>query len=169
MRFAKVVFFITFLSIISIKHFLYAGGLTQSNSLPAHTLVSLPNPEQAILGTWKFVGHIYNGKIIPPMNDRLILTFQFFPDKTEILKWYRLGEDGFCERKAKYEYDGEHITEQITWLNPKNAYECAKDPDMMLGRKTTSILKRVGERLHLELPLGDDVLVYIWERYTGSL
>lgn len=158
MNFSKIIFI--FAITLSVPLFSYAGGLIQCE-------VS-PSPEQEIIGKWKFIGHIYKGKMIPPMNEKLIIIFQFLPDKTDILKWYRIDEDGFCERKGQYQYDGQYITDEITWINPKNAYECAKDPDMMLGRKTTSVLKRMGERLYLELPLGDDVITYIWEPFLKS-
>ncbi len=122
------------------------------------------NPiDNPIAGAWRFVGHIYNDTIIPPMNDKLVITFEFLPDNTDILKWYRIGETGFCERKAKYNYIEQTLSEEIFWVNPENSFECSKDPDMHLGRKTSSVLKKINGQLHLELPLGDQKLVYLWD------
>jgi hypothetical protein len=114
-------------------------------------------------GRWQFTGYIYGGEFQPPPNPNLVLTFEFLEDGTNILKWYRKNEKGFCERKGKYSYDGEKLSEEIVWVNPDNSFECWRDPDMMLGRKQITPIKREENHLKMVLPLADETLLYIWE------
>jgi hypothetical protein len=120
-------------------------------------------PIESIIGVWRFVGHIYHGAVVPPFNDKLVLTFQFFEDGTDILKWYRLDEDGFCERTATYQYDGQNLSQEVIAVNPKNTFECSKDTDMRIGTKSISPFYKKDNKMYLVLPLGDDTLTYIWE------
>jgi hypothetical protein len=117
-----------------------------------------------LTGLWYFVGHVYRGEIIPPFNEKLVLTFQFFEDGTNILKWYRIGENGFCERTANYQYDGHYLSQQVVSVNPNNAFECGQDTDMRVGTKSVSPFYPKDGKMYLELPLGEEILVYIWEK-----
>jgi hypothetical protein len=131
----------------------------QSQVLQATEEPEVPN----IVGLWHFVGHVYRGEVIPPFNDKLVLTFQFFEDGTDILKWYRIGENGFCERTANYQYDGKILSQQVIATNPKNAFECGQDSDMRIGTKSVSSFYKKDTKMYLELPLGEETLIYIWE------
>ena len=113
-------------------------------------------------GKWKFIGYIYEGIFQQPPNPNLVLTFEFFEDGTDILKWYRLNEPGFCERRGRYTFDGQQLTDQILWVNPKNAFECMRDPDMTPGRTQVTALRREANELHMDLPLAEQTLTYVW-------
>lgn len=117
--------------------------------------------EALIWGKWKYVGFIYKGQFNPPLNPDLILTFEFFKNGQNILRWSYLNEDGFCERKGEYSYDGKNLTDKIIWVNPKNSMECQKDPDMIKGRTQITPLLRVNDQIHLEIALSDENLIYI--------
>lgn len=148
-----------FLSSLVFGFVLFAGA----PSLWGHPNSDSDSSSQ-LWGHWKFIGYIYSGQFQNSPNPNLVLTFDFFEDGTDILKWYRTNETGFCERKGKYSYDGKKLTDQITWVNPRNSFECWKDPDMVVGKTQVTPLRREGEVLYLDLTLSDDVLIYVWKK-----
>lgn len=117
--------------------------------------------DSQLWGKWKYIGFIYKGQFQNPPNPNLNLTFEFLQDGTDILYWNYTNEQGFCERKGEYSYDGTHLTDKIVWVNPKNSIECQRDPDMTTGRLQITPVKRVDDQLHLDIPLSDDTLIYI--------
>lgn len=141
----------------------------ESSSMPGATSEQTQSPSiedsrevPNIIGVWRFVGHVYRGEVIPPFNDKLVLTFEFLEDGTNILKWYRLGENGFCERTANYQYDGKNLVQEVIAVNPKNSFECGQDSDMRIGTKSISSFYKNANNMYLELPLGEETLIYIW-------
>lgn len=131
----------------------------------AHASTMTCNPA-AIRGGWYLDHIIYQGESRPPFNPDLQITFDFSEDGISHLFWFRNNEVGFCERKATYTYTDCLMTETITWVNPENAAECGRDPDMQLGRKTSTpaIIDDEGN-LRLYLPLGDEQLILIFYRW----
>ncbi len=133
--------------------------------LNSSTYAFVPNDSSPVIwGKWKFVGYIYGGVFQDPPNPNLILTFEFLTDGTDLLHWHRSNEQGFCERKGHYAYDGEYLIDQVYWINPDNAFECNHDPDMVLGKKQITPLRRSEERLYMDLPLSEQTLTYVWAR-----
>lgn len=133
-------------------------------------LISAEQDQKNVLvGRWKFVGYIYEGLFQPPANPNLVLTFEFIADGTDILRWYRINEPGFCERKGSYSFDGSFLTDEVTWVNPGNAFECYRDPDMTLGKKEVTPLRRNANRLYMDLSLSDQTLTYVWEKDAVSV
>lgn len=121
-----------------------------------------------IWGKWKFIGYIYEGRFQDPPNPNLVLTFEFLTDGTDLLHWHRTNEVGICERKGRFTYDGEFLIDQVYWINPENAFECNRDPDMVLGKKQITPLRKDNEKLYLDLPLSEQTLTYVWVRDTPS-
>lgn len=128
-----------------------------------------PLPDQSIseqmIGSWKFIGFEYRGDFHPPINPKLVLLFRFFADGTDDLFWTRIDEPGFCERKGIYSVSEKILTDKVTWLNPENAMDCSKDPDMQVGRETHNEVDMKDGKFRLILSLGDEPFVYVWERY----
>lgn len=115
----------------------------------------------SIWGSWILFEVIYKGVVQPPFNPNLILTFDFSEDGASRLFWTRKNDPAFCERKGQYTYQNGFLIDTITWVNPKNAIDCSQDPDMQLGKTTSTELRRVDENLHLYLFLGEDPLIYV--------
>ena len=122
------------------------------------------NYNENLWGHWQYIGHFYEGQFQEPLNPNLILTFEFSEDGTDRLQWHRLNEDGFCDRQGKYSFDGKVLTDQVIWVNPENGFECGKDPDMQVGHVTQTNVKIINDQIHMELPLGDKSLIYVWNR-----
>jgi hypothetical protein len=118
--------------------------------------------EKLLIGKWQFSGYIYGGQLLPPPNPNLVLTFQFFDDGTDLLHWHRVNEEGLCERKGRFSYNGDQLTDKVIWINPENSFECDRDPDMVLGKTQVTPLKRIDDRLHMDLPLSEETITYIW-------
>lgn len=142
--------------------------LTFALMLSSIGFASEQSTSDAIIGHWQYVGHIYEGQVQDPINPDLILTFQFNDDGSDRLHWERKNEPGFCERHGQYEYSGEILIDQVTWVNPNNSFECGKDPDMRLGNKTQTRLIYNEGKLYMDLPLGDKTLTYIWQKIEES-
>ena len=117
-----------------------------------------------ILGKWKFVGYFYAGKFQEPPNPNLVLTFEFFENGVDLLHWHRTNEEGLCERKGNYTYDDQKLSDEVVWLNPDNVIECGRDPDMVLGKKLITPLRRKDDRLYMDLPLSEETLTYVWAK-----
>jgi hypothetical protein len=123
--------------------------------------IPLESSESLIWGKWKYIGFIYRGKFQGPPNPNLVLTFEFLKDGSDILHWAYTNEEGFCERKGEYSYDGVNLTDKIVWVNPKNSIECQRDPDMVKDKIQITPLRRVNDQIHLDIPLSDETLIYI--------
>ena len=123
---------------------------------------------EPILGTWLFLSLIYQGHSMPRPNPSLKITYTFQSDHTNLLHYHHDGEKGFCERRASYEFDGDHIAQKVTWVNPNNAIWCEKDTDMQMDNESWSQAWIENEKLHLVVPLGDEDLIYVWEKIQNQ-
>jgi hypothetical protein len=122
------------------------------------------NDNAQIYGTWLHYRVIYKGVERDPFNPDLKLTYTFNSDGTDRLFWNRKGEEQrFCERQGNYTYENQILEDQVKWVNPANASECAQDPDMQLGKITkTPVVLKNGD-MHLTMRLGEEELIYIWK------
>jgi len=126
-------------------------------------------------GRWVFFRMIYQGQERPPLNPDLLILLELRPDGTDRLFWTRQGQEGFCERLAHYTDEAPFLSEEIYWANPRNARECARDPDMTPGRKGSTRVEihpgtgsPGGEVLYMHLGLGDETLIYVWRRCEAA-
>ena len=103
-----------------------------------------------------------------PPNPDLTITYQFYADGTNHLHYHRKGQHGSCDRIALYEYSGEELYQQVTWVAPHNADFCSQDPDMQLGTisKTPAYIK--GGQFYLTLQMGDESVIFIWNRRSKN-
>lgn len=128
------------------------------------TIDSNKDSSSLLFGKWKFIGYIYQGKFQDPPNPNLVLTFEFFENGTDLLHWHRINENGFCERRGAYTYDGKNLGDEVIWVNPRNAIECNRDPDMNLGKKEVTPLRNEEDKLFMDLPLSEQTLTYVWSK-----
>ena len=124
---------------------------------------------QSIVALWLFSSLIYNGQQIPPPNPMLKIYFQFESNGENTLHYFREGERGYCRRKAHYEFFNKQLKQKINWVDPQNASWCAQDPDMQMGRETTTSAWIEGSSLYLKFPMGEQDLIYVWEKATCVL
>lgn len=125
---------------------------------------SAQTPQNELLGTWLFTKYKYRGNELPAPNPDLNMYFTFNPDGTNEIMYYRTGQEGFCQRKAYYNWDGQNIRQKTFWVNEKNSIECANDPDMQPGREASNHLYILDDQLNLEMPLSDEVITFIWKK-----
>ncbi len=114
-----------------------------------------------VAGSWQYDGFWFEGHRYPNPNPSLVLTFTFDEGGTSHLYWHRIGEPGFCERKAEYEIRGDLLYQKVTWLNPKNAMDCGRDPDMQLGKETLVKFTFNENELHFYFELNGKEFIYI--------
>lgn len=119
---------------------------------------------ELLIGLWIFSGLIFQGRDYPPPNPHFHLEYVFEKTGQNRLKYWRDNEDGFCEREAFYEWDGRLLTQKVTAVNPENSRLCASDPDMIPGTESRTRLEIKDGKLHLFLSLGEDTIVYVWEK-----
>lgn len=122
---------------------------------------------EALLGEWKYEELIYQGQRIQRPDPNLNLTWTFYRNGTERLYWDRSGKD-FCERFARYNYALGILNENTFAINPDNASECQKDPDMQADRQTQTQLDITNTELQLHVPLGDEEIIYVLKKVIGS-
>ena len=113
-----------------------------------------------IFGHWKFTEMIYRGQKVPLPNPDLNLTWTFFKNGTERLYWDR-GTADFCEKFSYFEVEENYLIEDPIFLNPRNAADCSKDPDMQLGKKSKIKMEILDEELHFYFQLGEEELIYV--------
>ena len=118
----------------------------------------------SVVGSWEFFEIRLDGKNQPPFNPDLNIQFEFFDDGTDLLRWWRNNEEGFCERRGEYSFNGSQLIDLVTWVNPDNKYDCGLDPDMQLGHQTDTLANLVGEILETHFEVGDHKLDYLWRR-----
>lgn len=119
---------------------------------------------QTLIGLWLFTGLIYQGQQMPLPNPQLKIYYEFQDTGTNSLRYFRDGEEGFCERRAAYEYSGEDLVQQVVWVNPQNALWCNQDTDMQLGNKSWSKAWIDNGHFHLTVPVGEENIIYVWSR-----
>ncbi|MCX7675700.1 MAG: hypothetical protein N2Z70_07720, partial [Bdellovibrionaceae bacterium] len=118
-----------------------------------------------IYGSWQWSHLLYNGQELPRPNPKLRIQFDFNAGGTSRLYWEREGQTGFCERLAQFSIQGDTLVEMITWVNPNNAAECARDPDMQAGRMSrTPFTFDAQGRLMIRVYVADWDVWYVWER-----
>lgn len=125
-------------------------------------------PTDEIVGSWVVYKLILDGVERPPFNPDLVIEFTFNEDGTSRLGWYRKDEAGFCERHGLYAFDGEHLRERITWVNPGNNADCSRDPDMQFGRETHQPARIIKGDLHTFFEVDDQTLVFVWRKITSD-
>ncbi len=116
-----------------------------------------------IFGNWKFIGFFYQNQFKAPLNPNLNIIFHFESDGTDYLYWNRTGEPGFCERKGHFSISGTNYNDEVLWTNPHNAIDCSQDPDMQVGKKTSTEIELIDGKIRLNLGLGDEPFYYIFE------
>ncbi len=121
----------------------------------------IPDLEKSILGTWKYIGFDYEGHRYSPADPRLNLTFTFTPDGIDRLFWETVGEPGLCERKASYKIVDHNLIQENIWVNPNNKAECSHDPDMQMGKISTTKFEISESEIHFILELNGKDLIYI--------
>lgn len=117
-----------------------------------------------ILGIWFFSSLVYRDQNLPRPNPDLIMSIHFVDTKTNTLKYYRKNENGFCERQADYRIEDGLLYQTVVWVHPENADFCAQDPDMVLGTETRTPVEVNETSLKMQLPLGEEVITYVWTR-----
>ncbi len=114
-----------------------------------------------VIGHWKFSELIYRGERLPLPNPDLNLNWTFFKNGTERLYWDRGGTAVFCERFSFYSVIENGIELETNFVNPRNASDCAKDPDMQLGKKAKIKIDVLVGELHFYFQLGEEELIYV--------
>ena len=115
-------------------------------------------------GIWSYDGYVYQNIRYPNPNPTLHVEFDFFSKELISLKWYRDGENSFCQRIATYDLKKQILQQNIIWVNPRNTIECASDPDMQLNKKTFNKLVQFKNEMHLYLELNGSDFIYILKK-----
>lgn len=123
--------------------------------------------DESLLGHWTFQSVLYRGHELPRPNPLLNLTFEFRSDGTNILRWSRQDERGACERTAHYQALDGFLDQIVVGVSPENRSDCAADPDMQNGNRSRTPYRLRNDRLELEFNLGEEIIVYVWERSLG--
>lgn len=117
-----------------------------------------------LTGIWLFSSIIYQGQELPRPNPHLIMTLNFSEARHNTLRYERINESGFCERKAEFQYTSGLLHQKVVWTHPDNSDSCQQDQDMVLGNASITPVEFSEGNLKMTLALGDETLVYIWTR-----
>lgn len=117
-----------------------------------------------LVGTWKYVAYQYQGQIQPLPSPGLDLRFTFDGQGNAHLKWFYEGEQGFCERVARYEIQKpQWLYQKVAYVNPQNHVSCSKDSDMRMDKETLTHYRIENGKLLLDLDLSGQSFTYILE------
>lgn len=119
---------------------------------------------ESIIGLWLFTSLIYQGQSMPLPNPQLKIHYEFLDTGINTLRYKRDNEEGFCERRAAYEFSGRKLIQQVTWVNPQNAFWCGQDTDMQLGNQSWSDAWIANGKFYLSVPMGEENIIYVWDR-----
>lgn len=78
--------------------------------------------------------------------------------------YFRQGQNGFCERTARYSIEGRLLKQKNVSTNPENAEVCSGDSDMQIGQFSATRFEIKNDQLYLFLTLGEDELIYVWTK-----
>jgi len=118
-----------------------------------------------LAGGWDYTGFIYQGQKYAKPNDKLHVHFYFESGSLVRLHWTRDEDGSSCERLAVYNIEDDILYQKIIWVNPKNSFECAKDPDMTMDEQTQTPISMANENeLDLHLGLNGEEFIYILNR-----
>jgi hypothetical protein len=135
-------------------------------------VVSVKSPPPSIstqlLGKWDYYKYIYKGTIQFPRDQDTHLYYEFIEGGRSVLLWKNDAERMYCERRGLFYNTDKSIVDEVVWVHPSNSRECGQDPDMRVGRTTVTPFRIVEDELHLDLPLGDDFLTYVFKRMPPS-
>lgn len=118
----------------------------------------------SLIGIWMYASLIYQGQPIPRPNEALKMYFTFENNYTNEIFYYRENERGFCRRKANYKLENGMLHQTITSVDENNADFCSQDSDMQMGASSTVKYEVIDGKFHLYLPLGEETLIYVWEK-----
>lgn len=118
----------------------------------------------SLIGLWFFVGMIYNGHWSDPLNPNLRIIYYFENVSENWLTYYREDEAGYCRRKAEYSIQGNLLIQTITQVDEKNNISCGQDTDMRLGNVSQTSFLVQGDRLYLQVPLGEEKIQLVFVR-----
>jgi hypothetical protein len=135
----------------------------QTNS--AHAVRKISDfPKSPIFGKWKFFKMSIDGTEMPPRDQRMELTFTFDEEGVSTLYWSYDSGATFCERKGRYLFQDGFLVDEIYWANPKNKFDCAVDPDMQVGRRSTSKVDFSDDEFVLYIPFSSKEILYYWKK-----
>lgn len=122
----------------------------------------------SLIGIWMYASLIYNGNPLQRPDERLKMYFAFTNSSVNEIMYSRDGENGHCRRKAEYEIKDGHLIQTVIEVDADNADFCSQDTDMQLGNFSTTKFEIKDGKLLLHLPLGDEILTYVWEKQTSK-
>lgn len=120
--------------------------------------------DREVWGRWTFVGLLFEGRRYDRPNPDLRVEFTFNSNGTHQLRWHRVNEIGFCERRGPYRVQQGVLWQKVSWLNPNNESECGRDPDMQLDRETENYVTFQGDELGISMDLDGKELIYLLKR-----
>lgn len=117
-----------------------------------------------LLGIWLYTSLINQGHPVPRPDPSLVMYFNFLNDHSNEIIYYRTGEQGFCRRLAEYHVEINEIVQTVISSDENNADFCGQDTDMQVGSYSRVKYEIEGPILRLYLPMGEDEIVYVWQR-----
>lgn len=123
----------------------------------------------ALMGIWFYASLIYQGAPMNKPNPDLIMQISFLNSTTNEIFYYRKNEPGFCKRTANYSVQDGILHQQVIALDENNADYCSQDTDMQLGNISNTPYEIKDEKLLLTLPLGEENIIFVWEKQMSSL
>lgn len=121
----------------------------------------------SLIGLWLYTSLIYQGQPLARPNPELKIYYSFENESVNEIFYFRENETGTCRRKAEYEIVDAEIRQKVTIVDPANAEICAQDTDMQLGNYSATKFEVIDDKLYLHLPLGEETLIYVWEKING--
>lgn len=115
-------------------------------------------------GEWSFLKAVRAGHEIFPPGMAEHIEFIFDQEGYNSLIYRDEMGRVLCQRRARYDWNGEKLMQRITWVSPGNDPSCSSDPDMQLGKTAINTAYIKNNDLYINILLSDETLSYIWKR-----
>lgn len=123
--------------------------------------------DNTLEGRWVYYKKIYQGQEYPEGPDSTLrLIYEFSAEGESRLYWWHEGQNDRCERRGRYEIEGDRLVDRVTWVDPDNFYGCSRDPDMQNGKVTKTPFYFRGPDWVLRLPFGGEEMQFVWKRIS---
>jgi hypothetical protein len=131
--------------------------------LPMFVAPLVVQGELDIVGQWEHSHYLYRGSRLPKRDPNSRMQLNYEASGSGSSYWYLAESDQYCEKAFSYHVEGNSVHEIVLSVSDQNSIDCVNHPEMQVGAELVYKIGREQNELYLDVPLGDESLVYVFE------